>query len=212
MSTLAARRRRHLRGTTPACAPHPTRPDMPPRRRPSSPALSSPSRAPAAQSAARTSAASDGPLLALSPLPLRAPTAADTSIPIPSRTRAARRLPRCSTTAQWPHAVRAAPSRAILRLTLRAVRESSGRMPSDCLRQTATSVRHKTKRQPTRGCPQNDLMIIWRSSSLPPISSPTRSNMVAGINGRQHPQSQQHNNILHHGAGKREIGCLFVLR
>jgi hypothetical protein len=27
--------------------------------------------------------------------------------------------------------------------------------------------------------------------------------MVAGINGRQHPQSQQHNNILHHGAGKK---------
>ena len=150
MSTSAARRPQPLPGTTMACARHHTRLGMLPPKLLNL-ASSNPSRALVARSAAPILAVLGGPLLVLSALPPRVPTATDMCTPTPSHTPAEHRSPRCSITAPWRPAAQRVQNRATPRSMLRAVRESSGRMlSSGGFLQTIPIGR--VKRRPTRGC------------------------------------------------------------
>jgi len=138
----AARPRQHLRGTTTACVPPHTPPDMLPRK-PWSRASSNRSRGPEAQSAVPTSVVSAGPPPVPSALPPIARTGTATCIPTPSHTRVAPRSPRCFTTAPCRPVARRAQSQGTRPSTLRVVRESCGRMlSSNGIRQTPIPVEH----------------------------------------------------------------------
>ena len=193
----AAHRRQHLRGTTTACGPRHTPPDMPPRKHWSR-ASSNRSRGPEVQSAVPTSVVSVGPPPVPSALRPIAPTGTATCIPTLNHTRAAPQLPRCFTTARCRPVAQKAQSLGTHLLTPRADRESSGRMPSsNGLRRTSISVEH-WRRRSTRDGRHLEGMVNSTSpfSAYQLFLSTTRPNRVATING----QPQKH--YMHYGPEK----------